>query len=117
MSKRCLLTIARQELTRAAHAPQGRSERVLVGEEGRSRLSILALRPDVSAVQLDQPWTVQVLAGRIRVQHGSVVSVGYPGDLIVGPAGGSLWSGGDCVVLLSLEHRAAPGTEMAMSAS
>ena len=105
MSRRSLLTIARQELTRATHAAAGRSERVLLGgHEGGSRMSVLALRSDIasSAVPLDLPWTVQVLAGRVRVRHGGATSRGYPGDLLVGSAGGWLTADDDCAVLLTL---------------
>ena len=108
MSKSCLLTIARQELTRAVHAPAGRSERVLLGTEGRSRLSVLALRSgsDAGPVTLDRPWTIQVLAGRVRLRYDGALARGFPGDLLVGPAGGALSAQDDCVVLLTLDPAA-----------
>jgi hypothetical protein len=117
MAKRCLLTIARQELTRAVHSPLGRSERVLLGTEGGSRMSVLALRSDpVSAERLERPWTVQVLAGRVRLRYDGVAAVGFPGDLLMGPSGASLYAEGDCVVLLTLDPATA-ARELAGTAS
>lgn len=114
MAKRCLLTIARQELTRAVHSPLGRSERVLLGTEGGSRLSVLALRSDPeSAERLERPWTVQVLAGRVRLRYDGVAAIGFPGDLLMGPAAGSLHPEDDCVVLLTMGPSLA--TEAALS--
>ena len=110
MPKSCLLTIARQELTRATNSPHGRSERVLFGDQpGSSRISVLALRAAVHRPEpLETAWTVQVLAGRVRLRHPTRTWVGFPGDLITGPAGGSLTADADAAVLLSLASSREP---------
>src|SRR6478735_5024417 len=110
--------MARQELTRAVHSQLGRSERVLLGTDAGSRLAVLALRSDpATAERLERPWTVQVLAGRVRLSYDGVTAIGFPGDLLTGPAGGTLTPERDCAVLLTLDPTYVDSSELTRTAS
>jgi quercetin dioxygenase-like cupin family protein len=88
MQKFSLDAIVREQASRAAAAPAGRSaETVYGGHEHALRQTVLALTAGSSLTEHENPGeaTIQVLRGRVRLTAGQQAWEGRSGDLLVVP--------------------------------
>jgi quercetin dioxygenase-like cupin family protein len=110
MDKLSLDAIAREQATRAAAAPAGRSAQTIYGgHEHALRQTVLALTAGSSLDEHESPGeaTVQVLRGRIRLAAGEAAWEGRRGDLLVVPdARHALHALEDSAVLLTVSKTA-----------
>jgi hypothetical protein len=86
----CLLTLVRRDLTWARASITGRSVRAVGGAAGSSSWVVaLAESAGISGSDVVRGGcTVQVLQGQVKVRHGRRGLTAFPGDLVVLPDSG-----------------------------